>query len=157
MTKIIIGPNEWDKVYQELENEVIKTSSYDKFIIQLMHEIESKTILDYGSGPVVIAKALTELGSKVDIYDINTKILEMAGERINCENIIYDKQFIKRDYYDFVLCNLVVCIVNHEEVYNISKEIYNALLPVTGIAFIGFCNPIIYNLHESILDQLVCA
>jgi 2-polyprenyl-3-methyl-5-hydroxy-6-metoxy-1,4-benzoquinol methylase len=152
MAKMIIEQNEWDKVYQELENEVIKTSSYDKFIIKLIGDIEGKTILDYGSGPGVIAKALTDLGAKVEIYDSNKKILEMAGRRINSQNIIYTKEGIKKALYDIVLCNLVVCIVNHDEVLNISKDICKALMPATGIAFIGFCNPNIYNIHESNLD-----
>jgi len=152
MAKIIVGPKDWDKVYLELENEVIKTSSYDNLIIQFLGDVKEKSIIDYGSGPGVIAKALTDLGAKVDIYDINRRILEMACKRINHENIIYAKQFIKKDFYDFVLCNLVVCIVEHDEVSGIVNDVYNALNPKTGIAFIGFCNPKIYNVHESILD-----
>ena len=65
MAKIIIGQYEWDKVYQELENEVIKTTTYDDFVINLMGKVNKKKILDYGSGPGVIAKALQNIGASV--------------------------------------------------------------------------------------------
>jgi len=152
MAKIIVEQNEWDKVYQELENEVIKTSSYDKFIIQLMGDIVNKNILDYGSGPGVIAKSLHDLDANVDIYDINKNILEMAGKRIEKDNIIFEKEKISQNHYDIVLCNLVICIVKHDEVLDIAKDVYNAMLPEKGIAFIGFCNPLIYKIHETFLD-----
>jgi len=152
MAKIIVEQNEWDKVYKDLENEVVKTSTYDNYIIQLMGDVKNKSILDYGSGPGVIARALLDNGAKVDIYDINNRILKMAQSRISDQNIIYNKNKILDNSYDIVLCNLVVCIVQHEEVLGIAKDIYDVLKPDAGIGYIGFCNPKIFNIHESVLD-----
>ncbi len=152
MTKIIVEANEWDKVYRELENEVIKTSSYDNTIIHSIGEVSNKSILDYGSGPGMIASVLQKMGAKIDIFDVNKKILEMSSKRISSSNIKYDKNKIQKEHYDFVICNLVVCIVSDENVLNITKDIFNALKPTTGIAYVGFCNPLIYNIPESMLD-----
>lgn len=152
MAKIIIEKLNWDKVYKDLENEVLKTSTYDDFIIKLMGDLKDKKILDYGSGPGVMAKALHDHGAIVDVYDINEKILKMAAKRVNSQRIIYNKEKITENYYDFVLCNLVVCIVDHDEVLDIAIDIRNALNAKSGIAFIGFCNPLIYQFHETNLD-----
>jgi len=149
--RIIVEKNEWDLVYKDLENEKIKTSIYDDCIIKLMGEAGNKRILDYGGGPGVIAKALKDTGANVDIYDINKQILRMANYRLADENIMSNKSSITQNTYDFVLCNLVVCIVEDDEVISIAEDIYNALHQ-EGIAFIGFCNPKIYNIHESQLD-----
>ena len=149
--RIIVEKNEWDLVYKDLVNEKIKTSIYDDCIIKLMGEAGNKRILDYGGGPGVIAKALKDTGANVDIYDINKQILRMANYRLADENIMSNKSSITQNTYDFVLCNLVVCIVEDDEVISIAEDIYNALHQ-EGIAFIGFCNPKIYNIHESQLD-----
>jgi ribosomal protein L11 methylase PrmA len=149
--RIIVEKNEWDLVYKDLENEKIKTSTYDDCIIKLMGNVEKKRILDYGCGPGVIAKALKDMGANVDIYDINKHILRMANYRLSDENIKSNKSNIPQNTYDFVLCNLVVCIVEDDEVVSIAQDIYNALHQ-EGVAFIGFCNPKIYNIHESQLD-----
>ncbi|MDR0231397.1 MAG: class I SAM-dependent methyltransferase [Dysgonamonadaceae bacterium] len=150
-SRIVVEKNEWDRVYKDLENEVIKTSTYDDCIIQLIGDVKNKRILDYGGGPGVIAKALKDLGANVDIYDNNERILKMANNRLSSKNIMPDKNNIPQNTYDFALCNLVVCIVEDDEVVDITKDIYNALHK-EGSAFVGFCNPKIYNVHESKLD-----
>ncbi|MFW9872462.1 MAG: class I SAM-dependent methyltransferase [Candidatus Thorarchaeota archaeon] len=152
MAKIVVEQYEWDKVYKDLENEVVKTSTYDNYIIQLMGDVKNKKILDYGCGPGIIAKALHDFGAIVDVYDINEQILRMANKRIESQRIFNTKGQILKDYYDFILCNLVVCIVNHDEVFDIAKDIFEALVPETGVAYVGFCNPLIFNYHETKLD-----
>jgi predicted TPR repeat methyltransferase len=58
MSKIIIEQNDWHEVYEALENESLKPSVYDDFIINLMGNVNGKKVLDYGCGPGVIGQAL---------------------------------------------------------------------------------------------------
>jgi len=151
MSKIIIEQNDWHEVYKDLKEEKLKPSTYDDYVISLMGDVKDKRILDYGCGPGVIAKELKNMGGIVDIYDINKQILHIAREQLNiCDDIAIDN--IQKNIYDFVLCNLVVCIVEDNEVIDIAEKIYNFLKQETGITFIGFCNPKIYNIRETQLD-----
>ena len=148
----IIRHDEWHEVYEELENEEVKLSVYDKFIINLMKNVDGKTVLDYGCGPGMIGDELEKLNANVDVYDSNERILKIARKRILDKNIKYNTSDIHENIYDFVLCNLVLCIVEDEQVFEISQTIYNALKK-NGIALIGFCNPKIFNIHETKLDK----
>jgi 16S RNA G1207 methylase RsmC len=151
MTKIVIGPDDWHEVYKELEGEILKPSVYDDFIIGQMGDVNNMRILDYGCGPGIIGDVLENYNADVDIYDINKKILEIARKRIPNENIIESTSKIKKETYDFVLCNLVLCIVDDNQVYEILHDLYYALKN-KGIAIIGFCNPKIFNIRETNLD-----
>lgn len=52
---------------------------------------------------------------------------------------------------DFIICNLVLCINPEDEVRKIVKNI-SSFLRESGAAYIGFCNPKIFNVPESNLD-----
>jgi 2-polyprenyl-3-methyl-5-hydroxy-6-metoxy-1,4-benzoquinol methylase len=148
----VIRQNEWHEVYEELTAEELKLSVYDDFIIRIMGNVKDKKVLDYGCGPGVIDNVLEKLDADVDVYDINERILKMVRKRLPNVNIEYDATGINVNTYDFVLCNLVLCIVEDDEVTEISKIIYNSLKN-GGIALVGFCNPKIFNIHETKLDK----
>lgn len=151
MIKKFIGQDDWHEVYEELENENLKLSVYDNFIINLMGNVNGKAVLDFGCGPGMIGQALENLNADVDVYDINKKILKIARKRLLEKNVIYNATDIDKNKYDFVLCNLVLCIVEDEQVIEITKSIYNSLKN-SGIALVGFCNPKIFKIRESKLD-----
>jgi len=58
---------------------------------------------------------------------------------------------IPKDAFDVIICNLVLCIVPEEEARSISKDIHS-FLSKDGRAYIGFCNPLIFEVPESNLD-----
>ncbi|MCL1902119.1 MAG: class I SAM-dependent methyltransferase [Alphaproteobacteria bacterium] len=155
MTKII-RDNNWHEVYNELKAEELKLSVYDDFLMSLIGNVEYKKVLDYGCGPGVIANALKRLNpnAEIDVYDTNKQIITGARDKkaLN-DNIIIlgDKSDIKKETYDFVLCNLVLCIVEDYEAIKISKNIYEAMKE-EGTALVGFCNPKIFNVRETKLD-----
>ncbi|GHU78440.1 methyltransferase UbiE [Bacteroidia bacterium] len=151
MAKIVIEKDDWHEVYEALEGEVIKTSVYDDFIINLMGDVSGKKVLDYGCGPGIIGKALEKQDAEVDVYDINKRILKIARKRVPEKNIIYDTNSIGKNIYDFVLCNLVLCIVEDGQVSEILHHIFDALKQ-KGVVFIGFCNPKIFKVRETNLD-----
>jgi 2-polyprenyl-3-methyl-5-hydroxy-6-metoxy-1,4-benzoquinol methylase len=149
--KIIKEEVEWDKVLKELEEEKIKLAFYDNIVISLLGKIENKKILDYGGGPGVLASALQKLGSDVKEYDISEDMLHQAAEKIGKENIYFKVEEIPDDYFDIIICNLVLCIVSEDQVKRIVKNIKNKLSD-KGFAYIGFCNPKIYDITETNID-----
>jgi len=148
----VIRHNEWHEVYEELSAEELKLSVYDDFIIKIMGDVKDKKILDFGCGPGVIGDALEEHDANVDDYDINEMILKILRKRVPDKKIKHNPTEIDINTYDFVLCNLVLCIVEDDEVSEIMKIIYNSLKN-GGIALVGFCNPKIFNIHETKLDK----
>lgn len=138
-------------VSKELETENLKLASYDHTLVPLLGDITGKEILDYGGGPGVLALGLKKLGANIKEFDINPEMREKAGQKIGAENIYSSVDEIPKNHFDFVICNLVVCIVPEEEVKNISNNIKD-LLNDSGFAYVGFCNPKIFNVAESNLD-----
>ncbi|MBI2631693.1 class I SAM-dependent methyltransferase [Candidatus Pacearchaeota archaeon] len=149
--KGVFDQKSWIVVSKELEKESLKLASYDNVLIPLLGNLKGKKILDYGAGPGVLALAMKKLGAKVKVYDISPDMLRKAGAKIGNENVYEDIKDVPEDYFDFVICNLVLCIVNDKEVENIAKNIKKALKN-EGVVYIGFCNPKICDVKESQLD-----
>jgi SAM-dependent methyltransferase len=108
-------------------------------------------VLDYGGGPGVLLTALKKLGAEVKEYDISEDFRKQAAEKIGAENIYGSVEDIPFDYFDFVICNLVLCIVDEDEVKNSVANIKKALNN-NGVAYIGFCNPKLLDVPETNLD-----
>ncbi len=150
-TKIVAHQEEWDKVAKELEHENLKLMSYDNTLLSHIGALKGKRILDYGAGPGVLAMALSRLGAAVKVYDISLEMRENAGHKIGAKNVYEKIVDIPKDFFDIVICNLVLCIVPENEVREIVKNIHK-VLKHSGLAYIGFCNPKIFNVAESNLD-----
>ena len=149
--KLVSEETEWCRVSEELKAEQLKLASYDNTLIPLLGKIKSKKILDYGGGPGVLVLALKKLGADVKEYDISEDMRKQASQKIGKENI-YDKvEDIPKNKFDFVICNLVLCIVSEDEVKRIVRNIKNSL-NANGFAYIGFCNPKLLNVPETQLD-----
>ena len=151
MKKTIANQKDWDLVLKELEGEKIKLMSYDNTIIGNIDGIKGTRILDYGAGPGILAGVLKKIGAEVKIFEVNDKILEAAAKRINKENVFNDVKLLPKNYFDSIICNLVLCIVDEKEVKFIMQTICKLLAP-GGLAFFGFCNPLIFEVKESHID-----
>lgn len=151
MKKAVINQNDWDLVLRELEKEKIKLMSYDNTIINNIGDIKGSRVLDYGAGPGILASVLQKLGADVKVFEVNDKILEAAAKRIGKENVFDDVKELPQNYFDSIICSLVLCIVKEAEVKFILQVISKLLAP-TGIAFFGFCNPLIFEVKESHID-----
>lgn len=149
--KNITQQDQWNLVSNDLSNENLKLAAYDHVLVSLMGNVAGKKILDYGSGPGVLASALQRLDAKIKIYDLNPEMCQLAGEKIGEENVYQITAEIPAQYFDFVVCNLVLCIVDEEEVKSIMGNLRKAVHS-SGTVYIGFCNPLIYNVLESHLD-----
>ncbi|MBS3086832.1 class I SAM-dependent methyltransferase [Candidatus Pacearchaeota archaeon] len=141
----------WGIVSKELEEENLKLASYDNTLIPLLGSLKGKKVLDYGGGPGILALTLKKLGAEVKEYDVSHDMLEKAGLKIGKKNVYENIKNIPKNHFDFVICNLVLCIVPEKEVENIVKNLKELVSP-KGFVYIGFCNPKILNVTESQLD-----
>jgi 2-polyprenyl-3-methyl-5-hydroxy-6-metoxy-1,4-benzoquinol methylase len=147
--KFIEKQNLWNAVLEELEQETLKLAAYDHSILPMLNKEGS--ILDYGCGPGVLAKTLSEKGFMVKTYDISKDMREQCSDKIGTEHVFNTPADIPKNHFDSTTCNLVLCIVSKEEVTAILQNIRSALKP-NGTAYIGFCNPKIFDARESALD-----
>ncbi len=151
MSKSISEQSEWARVAKELEAENLKLASYDSTLLDLLGDVTDKKLLDYGCGPGILASALQRGGADIRTYDISEQMRKLCGEKIGHERVYASADAIPKDYFEGVICNLVLCIVNENEVARISRNIRD-VLQQEGRAYIGFCNPLIFNVPESRLD-----
>ncbi|MDO8627689.1 MAG: class I SAM-dependent methyltransferase [Candidatus Diapherotrites archaeon] len=149
--RTILNSNQWAEVAKELENEHLKLASYDTTLIPLLDKGKGLKVLDYGSGPGVLASALKKLGFQTKAFDIAPGMRSACAEKIGLENVYAFPDDLPNNSFDYVVCNLVLCINLDEEVENIIQNI-NRTLKSDGDAFIGFCNPHIFSVPESRLD-----
>lgn len=164
--KLVDIGDDWGKVSSEYDNEsqMGKLMSYDRTLLQRLGNIRGKEVLDYGCGPGVLASALQKLGADAKAFDTSPEMRQKCGEKIGHENVYESKDCIPsrpRDVPDWinaesglfhaVVCNLVMCIVPDAEVAAITNDIANVLYD-RGHAYVGFCNPRIFNVPETALD-----
>jgi SAM-dependent methyltransferase len=125
--------------------------SYDKTLFSLFGDIKGKDVLDYGAGPGVLALAVSKIGGNIKVWDINPELREKSAQKIGVENVYNSFEKVPNDFFDVIICNLVLCIVPENEAKNIISHIKSELKE-GGFALIGFCNPKIFDVKESGLD-----
>ena len=150
--KLITNPMEWGDVAGELEREVLKLKSYDEVLLPQLGNVAGKAILDYGHGPGLLLKNLAKQGANVKGYDLHPKMRELAAQRVGAGNIYESAEQIPSNSFDTAICNLVTCINSEEGVNRIAADIGRALKD-NGVAYIGFCNPHIFDVEETALDR----
>ncbi len=149
--KIISEQNKRAAVSKELEDEKIKLAFYDDTIIPLLWNLKDKKVLDYGGGPWVLSLALKRSGADSYAYDISKDFRDQAAKKIGTNNVYERVELIPPNYFDFMICNLVLCIVDEIEVKKIMSNIKKSLNK-NGFAYVGFCNPLLLDVEESNLD-----
>lgn len=149
--KLITNQKEWSAVAKELEAENLKLASYDITLMSALGNIKGKKVLDYGAGPGVLALGLQKMGAEIKVWDINGEMREKTGTKIGAENVYTTLGHIPKNFFDIIICNLVLCIVPEKTVRSIVDHI-KEFLGKSGCAYIGFCNPKIFSVPESNLD-----
>lgn len=148
---VVARPGEWAMVAKDLEAEKLKVMSYDHVLISLFGDVKGKNVLDYGAGPGILALGIKKMGGNIKVWDIDPEMRRIAGEKIGQENVYERLEDVPRNFFDIIICNLVLCINPEDEVKNIMRNIRNELNN-TGFVYVGFCNPKIFQVPESALD-----
>ncbi len=151
MSKQVSKHSEWAQVAKELEAEELKLASYDATLLDLLGSVKGRRILDYGCGPGILALVLTRGRADIQIYDISSDMRQLAGRKIGHDRGCGSIEEIPRNYFDCVICNLVLCIVGDEVVTEIARNLGD-MASKEGTIYTGFCNPMIFNLEETQLD-----
>ena len=125
--KLVADQKEWSVVAKELEAENLKLASYDNTLMSAIGDIKDKKVLDYGAGPGVLALGLQKMGADVKVWDIGNEMREKAGAKIGVDNIYNDISEVPQNFFDIIICNLVLCIVPEDEVKNILNNIKDFL------------------------------
>ena len=99
----------------------------------------------------ILTALVKKLGADVKVWDISKDMRKAAGIKIGKENVYENLKYIPKNNFDVIICNLVLCINPESEVKRIVKRVHN-LLKLKGTAFIGFCNPLIFDVPESRID-----
>jgi len=146
-------PQEWGAVSGTLVHEKVKVRVYDDFLFEdvIGGNVEGAQMLDYGPGPAVLASRLQAAGAEVDTFDTDPRMQHICAEKLGTNHVLESIEAIRENSYDIVTCNLVLCINKKEEVHRICRTIRNAMRR-SGNVYIGFCNPLLYNIAETQLD-----
>ena len=116
-----------------------KEAILDFDILNLILKYKPKTLLDYGAGKCKITNSISQY-IKCSVFDIDLDILKKRCDskaRI-IENI--DEIISKKEKFEMIICNLVLCNVNEEWNNKILFNI-NKLLKEKGHLIISICNP----------------
>lgn len=146
-------PQAWGAVSGTLTSEKVKVRVYDDFLFDNVIGGNGKDAraLDYGPGPAVFASRLQQAGAVVDTFDTDPRMQQICTERLGADRVLQSIDDIRENTYDIVTCNLVLCINKKEEVHRICRTIRRAMRR-DGDAYVGFCNPLLYNVAQTQLD-----
>ena len=122
-------------------------SLIDPLVISILQRFSPSNLFDYGCGDAVLSKKIKNLGYSIKGFDIDNSLIQKLKCESKTKEFLNQKEFFREkekliDTFDFVLCSLVLCIVNNEnEVQNIIQTCYN-LLRKKGIFILVICNPL---------------
>jgi hypothetical protein len=116
------------KRYFELEAES-RVFFLHPWLRDYITNLNPRTILDYGAGDGSLFYTWNISLERLFLYDINKEILSIARDRLletkkNIE-IISAKKLIPKNYFDTIICSLVLMTIDNErELTNICETMY---------------------------------
>lgn len=126
-------------------------------IADIINENKGKKLLDFGCGDGRILMKLKD-SLDIDIYDKNSEMIELALYRCKdkISSIFYDLNGLKENYYDIVLCSMVlICIDNQIEFKKVIEKI-SSCLKSGGLAIFAIPHPCFRNYHFSNFHTSYC-
>jgi len=133
-----------------------KQQILDPIISKLVNGLEGSLILDYGCGEGQLTEKLALNSRKIIAYDISKDIIRKSKAKNKDNNIIYldsDEYSRVRDSFekkiDIILCSLVLCTIESEDIFISVIEDLSYLLHDRGKLVIAVCNPLFFNVKET--------
>lgn len=137
-------------LFQSMVEPRTKEILHDKMIVQMVMKHYPERILDFGSGKCKISNSLIGK-TQVSVYDINQSTLHERADKNLI--VIENTTNILDNYYDLILCNLVLCSVDNEENLKILEQISKAIKP-DGVLIFSICNPFFADIELSEIRAL---
>lgn len=137
-------------LFQYMVEPRTKEILHDEMIVQMVMKHYPERILDFGSGKCKISNSLIGK-TQVSVYDIDQSTLHERADRNVI--VIENTTNILDNYYDLILCNLVLCSVNNEENLKILEQISKAIKP-NGVVIFSICNPFFADIELSEIRAL---
>ena len=128
---------QWDlvahkyKQYFEDRQDRISSQVVFPLILKMLGKVKGKRVLDFGCGQGRFSRKLCDLGAIVTAYDISEESLRIAIKLNGSRKITYtnDKRVLNVNYYDIVLCFMVLLCNDIKIVKKLVEDIYNFLKP----------------------------
>lgn len=140
--------NNWDKLSISVESQTMKQRLYDNLLISFLPKVDGLKILDFGSGTGDISEIVEDMGAEVKAYDLSREMRNITGNKIGVDKVYETVNKLPDKDFDIVLSSLVICIINEKKVVEVMRKIYDCLKH-KGFAFIGFCNPLNFNVKDN--------
>jgi ubiquinone/menaquinone biosynthesis C-methylase UbiE len=143
--KIILAYEEMAEKYNELIEHKPHNAYYDRpNTLELIPEVQGKSILDAACGPGKYAEILLSQGAIVTGFDISLKMIKLARER-NKERgtfFVHDLsmpfEMFKNESFDIVLCALALHYVQD---WTLTIKEFNRILKPKGTLVISIEHP----------------
>lgn len=106
-----------------------------EFVFAHLRDIRGREVLDFGCGDGALSVIMARLGAHVTALDISPELVDVARKRAVLDGVGDRIQFLVRDitaaplranWFDFVVCNLVL---HHVDVRSVVPRIAAALKP----------------------------
>jgi len=140
--------NDWETLAKNVESQKVKQVVYDDMLFNFCGNVLGKKLLDFGCGTGEIAIGAKKVGAETTAYDPSKNMRNLTAARIGNNSVYKNVKSIPSGYFDIVFSNLVICVVEKKQVIAILSDI-RRFLNKNGIAFIGFCNPLAFGVHEN--------
>jgi 2-polyprenyl-3-methyl-5-hydroxy-6-metoxy-1,4-benzoquinol methylase/glycosyltransferase involved in cell wall biosynthesis len=128
-----------------------KEKLHDEMVVQIVKKNQPKKLLDFGAGKCKISNSLIGI-TQVSVYDIDqSTIHERADHEVT---IIKNSTEILDNQYEMILCNLVLCSVDHSDNLRIMEQISKTIKP-DGIVVFSICNPFFADIEQSEIRSII--
>ena len=112
------------------------------FVFAQLRDIRGREVLDFGCGDGALSVILARLGGRVTAVDISPELIDVAQKRATLEGVGDRIQFLvtdvttsplRADWFDAVVCNLVL---HHVDLPSVLPRIVSALKPGGTAVFV---------------------
>ena len=140
--------SEWSKLAEKGKDaQTIKNRVLNPKLLSLIkaYAPPRSTVFDYGCRWGEFAQTLSDNGFSVEAFDDSDEMIQLARQQYSGPRFYTKQEFNallphKKQGYDFIVCNLVLCILKKEE-QNILISNVKDLVKQHGPIFLSFCHP----------------
>lgn len=136
---------EWDdraeqyQAYFDDPSEKVSSTTVFPRILQIIGNIEGKTVLDFGCSMGRFSRIMHDMGAIVSGYDLSPKAVDIANSMDSKRNIEYlsRQEDLKDNYYEIVICTMVLLCNQKTQAFQLVNNIYTYTKPGGIVCFVN--------------------